>query len=119
MVGTPFSFSGLALPLTVPPGASSAFTVAFTPDDGSEPIVHDVVKIPEGGGDAHLPVPVNHMMVATFFLAGMDVSFRIGRWLRAIDLDWERAMVVIAGRQGRATAGVTWTTSSIATMTTP
>jgi hypothetical protein len=31
MVGTPFSFSGLALPLTVPPGASSAFTVAFTP----------------------------------------------------------------------------------------
>src|SRR5215471_3299881 len=26
------------------------FTVCFTPDDGSEPIVHDVVKIPEGGG---------------------------------------------------------------------
>lgn len=26
------------------------FTVTFTPDDGSEPIVHDVVHIPEGGG---------------------------------------------------------------------
>jgi isocitrate dehydrogenase len=26
------------------------FTVTFTPEDGSEPIVHDVVKIPEGGG---------------------------------------------------------------------
>ncbi|MDT5211769.1 MAG: isocitrate dehydrogenase [Mycobacterium sp.] len=26
------------------------FTVTFTPDDGSEPIVHDVVKIPEDGG---------------------------------------------------------------------
>jgi isocitrate dehydrogenase len=26
------------------------FTVTFTPDDGTEPIVHDVVKIPEGGG---------------------------------------------------------------------
>jgi isocitrate dehydrogenase len=26
------------------------FTVTFTPDDGSEPIVHDVVKIPESGG---------------------------------------------------------------------
>ncbi|MFG1930395.1 NADP-dependent isocitrate dehydrogenase [Mycobacterium sp. NPDC048908] len=26
------------------------FTVSFTPDDGSEPIVHDVVHIPEGGG---------------------------------------------------------------------
>jgi isocitrate dehydrogenase len=26
------------------------FTISFTPDDGSEPIVHDVVHIPEGGG---------------------------------------------------------------------
>ena len=26
------------------------FTVTFTPDDGSEPMVHDVVRIPEGGG---------------------------------------------------------------------
>ncbi|GLP77177.1 isocitrate dehydrogenase [NADP] [Mycobacterium antarcticum] len=26
------------------------FTVTFTPDDGSEPMVHDVVKIPDGGG---------------------------------------------------------------------
>jgi isocitrate dehydrogenase len=26
------------------------FTVTFTPDDGSEPIVHDVVHIPDGGG---------------------------------------------------------------------
>jgi hypothetical protein len=65
----------------------------------------------EGG-----PVPMNHLMVATFFLAGMDISFRIGRWLRAQDIDWDRAMVLIAGRQGRATAGVTWTTSSVATM---
>jgi len=62
------------------------------------------------------PVPVNHMMVATFFLAGMDIGFRIGRWLRARDIDWEQAMVLVAGRQGRPTAGVTWTTSSVATM---
>ncbi|MGH3674168.1 MAG: NADP-dependent isocitrate dehydrogenase [Mycobacterium sp.] len=26
------------------------FTVTFTPDDGSEPMVHEVVEIPEGGG---------------------------------------------------------------------
>lgn len=70
----------------------------------------------EGGGDVELPVPVNHMMVATFFLAGLDISFRIGRWLRSQHIDWEKAMVIIAGRQGRATAGVTWTTSSVATM---
>jgi hypothetical protein len=62
------------------------------------------------------PVPVNHMMVATFFLAGLDISFRIGRWLRSQDLDWSRAMVLIAGKQGRPTAGVTWNTSSVATM---
>ncbi len=29
---------------------SGTFTVTFTPDDGSEPIVADVVEIPEGGG---------------------------------------------------------------------
>jgi hypothetical protein len=68
-----------------------------------------------GGGEAELPVPINHMMVATFFLAGLDISFRITRWLRTQDIDWERAMVVIAGQQGRPTAGVTWNTSSVAT----
>jgi isocitrate dehydrogenase len=26
------------------------FTVTFTPDDGTEPMVHDVVQLPEGGG---------------------------------------------------------------------
>ena len=29
---------------------AGTFTVTFTPDDGSEPIVHDVVEIPEDGG---------------------------------------------------------------------
>lgn len=62
------------------------------------------------------PVPINDMMVATFFLTGMDISFRVTRWLRAQDVEWERAMVVIAGQQGRPTAGVTWNTSSVATM---
>jgi hypothetical protein len=68
-----------------------------------------------GGGETELPVPINHMMVATFFLAGLDISFRITRWLRSQHIDWERAMVVIAGQQGRPTAGVTWNTSSVAT----
>jgi hypothetical protein len=69
----------------------------------------------DGGGEAALPVPISHMMVATFFLAGLDISFRITRWLRSQDIEWERAMVVIAGQQGRPTAGVTWNTSSVAT----
>jgi len=35
LVGTGFSFSGLTLPLSVPPGGSSAFTVSFTPASAS------------------------------------------------------------------------------------
>jgi hypothetical protein len=70
----------------------------------------------DGGGDVELPVPINHMMVATFFLVVLDISFRITRWLRSQDVDWDRAMVVVAGQQGRPTAGVTWNTSSVATM---
>jgi hypothetical protein len=67
-----------------------------------------------GGGETELPVPINDLMIATFFLTGMDVSFRIIRWFRIQDIDWNRAMVLIAGQQGRPTAGVTWNTSSVA-----
>src|SRR3981081_1456173 len=70
----------------------------------------------DGGGDVELPVPINHMMIATFFLVVLDISFRITRWLKSQDVDWDRAMVVVAGQQGRPTAGVTWNTSSVATM---
>jgi Abnormal spindle-like microcephaly-assoc'd, ASPM-SPD-2-Hydin/HYDIN/CFA65/VesB-like, Ig-like domain/Cep192 domain 4 len=35
LTGTGFSFSGLTLPLSVPPGGSSAFTVSFTPASAS------------------------------------------------------------------------------------
>ncbi|MBV7698149.1 DUF5624 domain-containing protein [Streptomyces sp. TRM70350] len=59
---------------------------------------------------------VNHMMIATFFLTGLDISRRIINWFREQEIDWSRAMVVIAGKQGRPTAGVTWNTSSVATM---
>ncbi|WP_149826317.1 DUF5624 domain-containing protein [Streptomyces tailanensis] len=59
---------------------------------------------------------VNHMMIATFFLTGLDISRRIIHWFREQQIDWNRAMVVIAGKQGRPTAGVTWNTSSVATM---
>jgi len=68
------------------------------------------------GPHPDLPVPINHMMVATFFLVGLDISHRTLRWIRAHDVDWERAMVIVAGQQGRPTAGVTWNTSSVAMM---
>jgi hypothetical protein len=68
------------------------------------------------GPNAELPVPVNHLMVATFFLAGMDIAHRVLRWFEAQEIDWPKAMVVVAGQQGRPTAGVTWNTSSVAMM---
>ncbi|SDK57074.1 hypothetical protein SAMN05428985_104547 [Nocardioides sp. YR527] len=67
----------------------------------------------EGPAD-DLPVPMNRIMVATFFLTGMDTSHRLIRWCDALDLPWEKAMVIIAGRQGRPTAGVTRDSNSVA-----
>ena len=61
-----------------------------------------------------LPVPFNRVMVATFFLTGMDISHRLINWFDQLDLDWERAMVIIAGRAGRPTSGVTRDSNSVA-----
>ncbi|HEX4359215.1 MAG TPA: DUF5624 domain-containing protein [Pseudonocardia sp.] len=66
-----------------------------------------------GGGPG---VPMNHMMIATFFLAGMDIAHRVIAWFDGQGIDWSRAMVLIAGKQGRPTSGVTWRTSSVAAM---
>jgi hypothetical protein len=79
----------------------------------AESLRADLLERHAGGHGVGL---VNEMMVATFFLAGLDTSFRLLRWFRAQRIDWSRAMVVVAGRQGRPTAGVTWNTSSVATM---
>ncbi len=59
-------------------------------------------------------VPFNLVMIATFFLVGMDIAFRANRWFREHDVDWSQAQILIAGQQGRPTAGVTWTSNSIA-----
>ena len=60
-----------------------------------------------------VPVPMNDMMAATFALVLLDSSFRIIRWLRTQDFDWERMMVMICGRAGRPTAGLTWQTNTM------
>ena len=70
----------------------------------------------DSGGTVDVPVPINSMMIATFFLVIMDTSYRLTRWLQSEIADWERAMVIIAGQQGRPTAGVTLSTNSVATM---
>lgn len=62
--------------------------------------------------DAGVPVPINDMMVATFALAFLDIAHRTVRWLRKQDLNWNRLPVLIAGRSGRPTAGLTWATNN-------
>lgn len=61
-------------------------------------------------------VPLNKLMIATFFLVGMDTGHRVISWFDRHDIDWDKAMVVIVGRQGRPTAGVTLTTNAVAAM---
>ena len=66
------------------------------------------------GPAGDLPVPFSRVMVATFFLTGMDTAHRLITWLDGLGIAWERAMVIIAGRAGRPTAGVTEESNSVA-----
>jgi len=68
----------------------------------------------EGPSGLPLPVPFNRVMIATFFLAGMDIAHRIISWFDSLDLPWERTMVMMAGRAGKPTGAVTRETHSIA-----
>jgi hypothetical protein len=68
----------------------------------------------EAKGDAlGATVPFNAVMIAAFFLVALDTATRVIAWFKAQSIDWDRAMVLIAGQQGRPTAGVTWTTNSV------
>jgi len=68
----------------------------------------------EAKGDAlGATVPFNAVMIAAFFLVALDTAYRVMAWFREQSIDWDRAMVLIAGQQGRPTAGVTWTTNSV------
>lgn len=68
------------------------------------------------GGALGATVPFNNVMIATFFLTGLDISFRVARWFREQAIDWSRSMVLVCGRQGRPTSGVAWTSNSVCQM---
>jgi hypothetical protein len=68
------------------------------------------------GSDLGATIPLNAVMIATFFLTGLDIAFRITRWFRQQAVDWSRAMVLISGQQGRPTSGVTLTSNSVCQM---
>src|SRR3984885_12946261 len=64
-------------------------------------------------GSAAVPVPINDMMVATFALAFLDIGHRMIRWMRGQVTDWGRLMVMLSGRSGRPTAGLTWASNNM------
>jgi hypothetical protein len=64
-------------------------------------------------GSARMPISMNEMMFATFALTFLDIGHRITAWLRSQALDWDRLMVLISGRSGRPTAGLTWDTNNL------
>ncbi|WP_296559125.1 DUF5624 domain-containing protein [Pigmentiphaga sp.] len=65
------------------------------------------------GGAIGATEPMNAVMIATFFLVGLDTGHRIIGWFDRHAIDWDRGMALIVGKQGRPTAGVTWTSNSV------
>ena len=61
-----------------------------------------------------LHVPFTRVMIATFFLVGLDLAHRLITWFDDIDVKWESTTVIVAGQAGRPTAGTTRESNSIA-----
>jgi Domain of unknown function (DUF5624) len=59
-----------------------------------------------------VPVPLNDVMVATFTLTFLDIAHRIVRWLRTQNFRWDKLMVLLSGKSGRPSAGLTWQTNN-------
>jgi hypothetical protein len=51
-------------------------------------------------------------MVATFTLTFLDIAHRMIRWLRSQNFDWRNLMVLLSGKSGRPSAGLTWQTNN-------
>ena len=71
---------------------------------------------PMANNELGATISMNAVMIATFFLVGMDISYRINGWLHEQKVDWANAMVVMTGRAGRATAGITLATNAVSQM---
>jgi hypothetical protein len=89
------------------------FLVAGLADESLMNFKHLREHYLEPVGSAAVPVPINDMMVATFALAFLDIAHRMIRWMREHVIDWGRLMVMLSGRSGRATAGLTWASNNM------
>jgi hypothetical protein len=61
---------------------------------------------------AAVPIALNDVMVATFTLAFLDIAHRMIRWLRSQRFNWSALMVLLSGKSGRPSAGLTWQTNN-------
>jgi hypothetical protein len=61
---------------------------------------------------AAVPIPLNDVMVATFTLAFLDIAHRMIRWLRSQNLNWPALMILLSGKSGRPSSGLTWQTNN-------
>src|SRR5882757_558979 len=61
---------------------------------------------------AEIPIPINDVMVATFTLTFLDIAHRMLGWLRAQNFDWHTLMVLVSGKAGRPSSGLTWVTNN-------
>jgi Domain of unknown function (DUF5624) len=59
-----------------------------------------------------VPVPLNDVMVATFTLTFLDIAHRMIRWLGSQNFNWQSLMVLLSGKSGRPSAGLTWQTNN-------
>ena len=87
---------------------TSAFLAAGLEDESLMNFAHLRQQYLEPAASAAVPVPINDVMVATFALAFLDIGHRMIRWVRENVADWGRLMVLLSGRSGRPTAGLTW-----------
>jgi hypothetical protein len=90
-----------------------AFLVDGLADESLMNFQHLRAHYLEPVGSAAVPVPINDMMVATFALAFLDIGHRMIRWMRGHVTDWARLMVMLSGRSGRPTAGLTWASNNM------
>ncbi|MFI9383497.1 DUF5624 domain-containing protein [Kutzneria sp. NPDC052558] len=66
-----------------------------------------------GSGADELPIGFDRVIIGTFALVGANTSARMIRWFDSVGLDWEHVILMLIGRQGRPTSGVTLGSNSL------
>jgi Domain of unknown function (DUF5624) len=91
---------------------SSEFLSNCLADELSMTFEHLRAHLLDPVGSAAVPTPLNDVMVATFTLTFLDIAHRMIRWLRSQNLNWPRLMILLSGKSGRPSAGLTWQTNN-------